>query len=336
MFKDYREIKNRKEYFDSLYKLNIEYGIMPGLVYLYMPELAKRKSWDIEQKLWFAFLNGMTQNPITSLQLMEQLPNVPPLGAALSNFTEWFNVNWDNLKYDTDRRYQKKDTVDAIKSYSKIVNKFGSQQEMLSGSYEDLWNLVRENYTSFGRLSSFSYLEYIYLNGWGAECSNLLFEDKAGSRSHRNGMMLLEGCDDYVWDKRSDNDFKGDYPEFEKICSWLNIRSNHFINKFKTRYPYLSNIGNFTFESNLCTFKNHFFGRRYPGVYADMAWQRIEWAEERDIEVSIFKEIREEFLPSWLRIECNDGKVDINKFGGLFKNTGFPFRGEEFLNEYHT
>ena len=67
-----------------------------------------------------------------------------------------------------------------------------------------------------------------------------------------------------------------------------------------------------------------------------MAWQRIEWAEERDIEVSIFKEIREEFLPSWLRIECNDGKVDINKFGGLFKNTGFPFRGEEFLNEYHT
>ena len=76
--KDYRLRENRTEYFDALYNVNLKYGVMPGLVYLYLPELAKRYNWDAEDKLWFAFLNGMTQNPITSLRLMYELPEVPP------------------------------------------------------------------------------------------------------------------------------------------------------------------------------------------------------------------------------------------------------------------
>ena len=62
---DYRITENRRKYFDALYKMNLTYGVMPGLVYLYMPELARRYGWDAEQRLWFAFLNGLTQNPIT-------------------------------------------------------------------------------------------------------------------------------------------------------------------------------------------------------------------------------------------------------------------------------
>ena len=56
--KDYRLPENRHEYFTALYKMNLERGVMPGLVYLYLPELARRYSWNAEQKLWFAFLNG--------------------------------------------------------------------------------------------------------------------------------------------------------------------------------------------------------------------------------------------------------------------------------------
>ena len=106
---DYRTTDNRYFYFDKLYQLNLTNGVMPGLVYLYMPELARRFDWNAEQRLWFAFLNGLTQNPITSLRMFERLPIVPPAGAELKGFTEWFNTNWDTLQFDTDRRYQKKD-----------------------------------------------------------------------------------------------------------------------------------------------------------------------------------------------------------------------------------
>ena len=93
MTKDYRLPENRKEYFTALYKMNLEHGVMPGLVYLYMPELARRYGWDAEQKLWFAFLNGLTQNPITSLRLLTRLPMVPPASAQLTHFNDWFNVS---------------------------------------------------------------------------------------------------------------------------------------------------------------------------------------------------------------------------------------------------
>ncbi len=329
---DYRLRENRTKYFDALYTLNLNYGVMPGLVYLYMPELAKRYNWDTEQRLWYAFLNGMTQNPITSLRLLEQLPEVPPAGAALTRFTNWFDENWETLQYDTDRRYQKKDTVEAIKSYASLLSGFKSQEEMLTGDYQTLWKRVRDGYDSFGRLSAFSYLEYVYLNGFGADCDDLLFEDKSGSKSHRNGMMFLYGADQYVWDKRMKNDFTGDYPDFSKICDWLNTAASSYLDRYSQLNPEVSNVGNFTFESNLCTFKNHFFGRRYPGVYADMAWSRIEWAEEKGLDVEEFKDMRSELLPTWLRAECSNNKVDINKHAAIFANTGTPFRGEHFLH----
>lgn len=333
---DYREPEHRQAYFNALYQLNLQHGIMPGLVYLYMPALAERYEWDAEQKLWFAFLNGMTQNPITSLRLFTRLPEVPPAGAALTQFDKWFNDEWDTLQFDTDRRYQKKDTVQAIKTYAALVAEHGTQEAMLTGkSYAELWALVRDQYLSFGRLSSFSYLEYVHLNGFGADCDTLLFEDKSGSKSHRNGMLFLLGQDDLVWDKRQPNTHDGQYPNFKKMCTWLEGRATELMKEFYVkRYPHWA-VSRFTFESNLCTFKNHFFGRRYPGVYADMAWERIEWADARgqSAHTEVFKDIRSLALPEWLRDECWPDRCNmtLKQRAQRFPKTGQPFRGEYFL-----
>lgn len=331
---DYRRPEHRREYFHSLYRLNLQHGVMPGLVYLYMPALAQSQGWGAEQRLWFAFLNGMTQNPITSLRLMHRLPAVPPAGAPLTGFSEWFNAEWDTLQFDTDRRYQKKDTVDAIKAYAAAVARHGTQETMLTGkTYAELWALVREEYRSFGRLSAFSYLEYVYLNGFGADCDDLLFEDKSGSKSHRNGMLFLLGQDALVWDRRQPGSHTGDYPEFKKMCRWLNEQAEAYLREFyTTRYPHHT-VSKFTLESNLCTFKNHFFGRRYPGVYADMAWERILWAEARGQAefTAPFRRLREELLPEWLRAECESQPLTLEQKAAQFPQTGYPYRGEHFL-----
>lgn len=330
---DYRLPENRMEYFTKLYSMNLDNGVMPGLVYLYMPSLANKYNWDAEQKLWFAFLNGMTQNPITSLVMFEQLPVCPPAGAQLLKFDAWFNEFWDTLQFDTDRRYQKKDTVAAIKHYATLVEQHGSQEKMLTGkTYRQLWDIVSQ-YVSFGRLSCFSYLEYVYLLGFGADCDDLMFRDKSGSKSHRNGMLLLHGKDELVWDKRADNGFDGNYENFDKMCDWLSGRAAQFLDLYKRQHTYNIYAGYFTMESNLCTFKNHFYARRYPGVYADMAWERIVWADEHGHRehTAVFKDIRQQYLPEWLLCEVTkDGKT-IAERAALFPETGAPYRGEHFL-----
>ena len=187
---DYRIIENRRNYFGSLYRLNLEHGIMPGLVYLYMPELARR-----------------------------------------------------------------------------------------------------------------------------------------------NGMLFLLGQDHLVWDKRQPNSHDGNYPEFKKMCRWLNGQAEDYLAMFTALNPELPGVSKFTLESNLCTFKNHFFGRRYPGVYADMALERILWADERGQQqfTEVFKDMRSELLPTWLRAECESEPLSIKSKAAMFPDTGFPYRGEHFL-----
>lgn len=339
---DFRLRENRRHYFSSLYAMNLEHRVMPGLVYLYMPVLSRRLDWDAEDRLWFAFLNGLTQNPITSLVMMEQLPGVPytaapgNIAAPVKAFEDWFNANWDRLQFDTDRRYQKKMTVEAIQSYAAAVAKYGSQVDFLSGSYKTLWQKAK-GLSSFGRLATFSYLEYVYIMGHGADCDDLLFGDKDGSRSHRNGMLLLHGADHLVWDKRADNGFKGAYKDLPALARQMDEAAAAFLGEFKTAHrgdQFLTeHAGNFTLESNLCTFKNHFYGRRYPGVYADMAWDRILWAEEHGWgeQAKVFREIREEGLPEWLRQECTRDAKTLRERASLFPETGVPYRAEHFL-----
>lgn len=333
--KDYRLKENRLEYFTALYKINLEHGVMPGMVYLYMPELAARRSWDDEQKLWFATINGFTQNPITSLRIFQQLPECPPAGAALGKFDAWFNDNWNTLQFDSDRVKNKRNTVAGIKSYAQLVSEHGGFQTLLwvqGQSYAEAWGKASSVH-SFGRLSTFSYLEYVKIMGYGAPCTDLMFTDFDGSRSHRNGALFLQGADALVFDKRSGNEFNGKYENFEPMCSWLLEKSNDFLRAFAHHHPTSPDVGYFTLESQYCQFKNGFFKRRYPGVYSDMAWDRIKWYDERGMTelTDSFKDIRSLQLPEWLREECEVKPTARATKASQFAETGFPYRGEYFL-----
>ncbi len=331
---DYRQPEYRRELFTNLYAFNLENRIMPGLVYLYMPELKKSLQWDDESALWFAFLNGMTQNPITSLRMFRELDHVPVSKAELSTFSDWFNSSWDTLQFDTDRRYGKKETVKAIASYARLVSEHGGFQSMLwalGTSYTELWSRASSIY-SFGRLSCFSYLEYVKIMGFGADCDDLMFEDKSGSKSHRNGMLMLLGMDHLVNDKRAVKPHDGNYPDFNKMCSYLHKEADQYLYDFQQNLPH-PDASRFTLESNLCTFKNMFFGRRYPGVYADMAWDRIVWAEDKGQHehTAPFRAIREQ-LPISLRAECDTKPMRLVDKAKLFPETGHLLRLQEWMN----
>ena len=300
---DFRLPEHRREVFLRFYDFHIRYQSHPGCVYYLMPWLSKKLCWSQEQKLWFAFINGNTQNPVTSLVIMQEFPDL--LSLHIQNLKSWFDEHWTGLQFDTDRRYQKKLFPEAVRLYqSQVYDASDSQEEYWREiDFKKAWKLVRgASFLGFGRLSAFSYLEYLRIMGIPIVCDDLFLQDIKGSRSHRNGLAILLGRDDLDW---KDNIFIGYQKEH---LAWFKQEAERLLEEskeFSANNPHAEDIGYFTLESALCTYKSwHRPNRRYPNVYNDMLYRRIKdnplaTAEQK----ALFWQARKECLPQWLRLE---------------------------------
>lgn len=315
---DFREPQYRREVFLRFYEFHLRYRTHPGCVYLLFPELLRDK--PVEDWFWFAQINGLTQNPVTSMIIFQHFPEVPREERPLRELEEWFNANWDRLAFDTDRRYQKKDFPAAIRAYSRAM--YGMTQEawflekMEPGRsdterFDLLWKAVDQHFYSFGRLSTWSYLEYLFICGFGLEPSSMMLKDMSGSKSHRNGLAIVLGRDDLDW--RKDTAFQGKY--LPEVLTWMEVECDRLIEEMKERtvirgqdlLPWARHISRFTLESALCTYKGwHRPNRRYPNVYMDMLYDRIRRGEKDwpAFDFSPFWEARKT-LPEHLRLEDN-------------------------------
>ncbi len=72
---DFREPEYRREVFLRFYQFHTQFKLHPGLVYLLIPYMRKRLDWNLEQLLWFCFINGNTQHPPTSWLIFERFPD---------------------------------------------------------------------------------------------------------------------------------------------------------------------------------------------------------------------------------------------------------------------
>jgi len=302
---DWREPKHRQEVFLDFYEFHLQYRAHPGGVYYLMPYLRNHYGWNAEQALWFAFINGNTQNPITSLILHRQAPT-PADAPALIKF---YKANYERLAFDTDRRYHKRSLEDAVVSYINLVGDNQGQywSQVAQRGFSAMWNAAT-NISTFGRLSAYSYLEYLRITGIDFDCDTLMLDDRSGSRSHRNGLCKVMGLDEYDWHK-SNPDFDGVYPK--DLTAHLADHGNRILEIMRHRgigQPWFTDVSNFTLESALCTYKSwHRPNRRYPNVYNDMMYTRIldaqkAWPEEN---LDVFWEARKACLPDYLRLEDN-------------------------------
>lgn len=300
---DFRRAEYRREVFLRFYLWHTRYGSHPGCVYYLFPYLREALSWDDEQALWFAFINGNTQNPVTSFILHDAYPE--PDSRIIRVWAE----HYDRLSWDTDRRYHKKSFDDAVWSYLALIGE-GSQRDfwMKAGpGWAGLWKAATSIQT-FGRLSAWSYLEYLHIMGIPVEADTLLLNDWSGSRSHRNGLCIVTGHDDYDWHK-SNPGFDGAYPP--DLMKELTGEGESLLVEAQDRakgQPWQRDVTYLTLESALCTYKSwHRPNRRYPNVYNDMLYDRLvaaqaAWPEE---DLSVFWDARLASLPEPLRLEDN-------------------------------
>jgi hypothetical protein len=319
---DFRRPEFRREVFLRFYQWSLKTRSFPGCVYFVMPYLYKTFQWDREQRLWFAFLNGNTQNPVTSWIIFNRFPDLAKL--RISDLELWFNQEFRRLAFDTDRRHQKSDFIASVKCYQKLTN--GRQEEFFGGfinkedqneNFRRAWKVVRERFYSFGRLSTFSYLEYLRIMRLPIDCDQLFLEDMSGSKSHRNGLAKVLGRDDLDWHDSNPTRFGGKYtPE---VMAWLKREGALLLEESRQRTAgksYAYDVSYFTLESTLCTYKSwHRPNRRYPGVYVDMFYDRIKkaeasWPEE---DLSLFWYARKTHVPEYLRLEDNSDDIGTKR-----------------------
>lgn len=314
---DFRLPQYRREVFLRLYEFNLKYNAHAGFVYGAFPYLNEKFNLNNEQKLWLAFLNGCTQNIVTSWIVFELFPDIKTLN--VDTFDKWWNTNYMKFivgkGWDLDRRYfkiGKTGFTACIKSYLKQVKEYNNQTEMFNSickhndKYENftlLWQFIRQNFLSFGRLSTFSYTEFLRIQGVNVDCNDLFLEDISGSRSHRNGLCKVLGRDDLDWWKN-----KVKYSPI--IIKWLKDEADILFDEMKNRTEH-KHLSLYTFETALCNYKSmHRPKRRYPNVYNDMFYNRIKYAEAVwKKPFDLFWNMRKDLLPCELRLE--DNKKDL-------------------------
>lgn len=299
---DWRLPENRREAFLDFYEFHLRHRSHPGCVYYLIPYLRAHYGWDEEQTLWYAFINGNTQHPVTSLLIHQRHPTPTP------NAIDYWRNNYERLEFDTDRRYHKKDFPKAVTGYLNMLD--GRTQtdfwnKQAQHGFTQMWRAATAIPT-FGRLSAFSYLEYVRICGIPFDCDTLFLDDMSGSKSHRNGLAIVSGQEQFDW-HASNPAFDGRYPH--GTIDSLKVTGASLLAEMKERatgQPWATDVSYFTLESTLCTYKSwHRPNRRYPNVYNDMLYNRIRTSEDRwpEHDLSVFWQARTNSLPQHLRVE---------------------------------
>lgn len=339
---DFRHQENRREVFLRFYEFHLKYRAHAGAIYYAFPYIFQHLKMDTEQKLWFTFINGCSQNVITTYLIFEAFPDFHSLD--INEFRKWYRLHYSKLGWDTDRRYEKNKLEDCIIDYKKNIGNqsqesFFKQFQQSSTPFDNfniLWDVVRTNFKSFGRLATFSYLEYLRLAGVYIDCPTLFLDDIQGSKSHRNGLCKVLGRDDLDW-------YKNDVTYDQKTIDWLTEEAALLLNEAAQRFSH-PDLSYFTLETTLCCYKSwHRKNRRYPNVYNDMFHDRIKYAQrqwkEKD-KFNLFWECRRASLPKHLLLEYNPKDYGVQPpKQNHYRNTGqvimMDREWECFSNDYN-
>jgi hypothetical protein len=304
---DYREKQHRRRVFMDFYRFHLENRGHAGGVYYIFPHLFKELQMNMEERLWYVFLCGCAQNALTAYVLYERFPSLKNLN--MKQFSKFFRDNYKLFAWDIDRRYVKNKLEKCIESYRSNIGSKSQydwfMQHCSSGNkyrnFRSLWHAIMDNFQYFGRLSTFSYTEYLRIAGLNIDCDSLFLDDINGSKSHRNGLCIVLGRDSLEWKKGQDVIYT------PAIISDLTKEAEQLLQEARQKINH-HDVSYFTLETTLCCFKGwHRVNRRYPNVYHDMVYDRIRLAEKNwpRFDFSIFWNSRQKFIPKHLRMEDN-------------------------------
>jgi hypothetical protein len=139
-------------------------------------------------------------------------------------------------------------------------------------NFSRLWNLVKGEWYKFGRYTAFFYLQTLkHTCDLPIDCPTLFLDDFKGSQSHRNGLCLALGKDEWFNEKLTVAQY-----------DWLEGVGADVLAEARTRWPSLAlHFDNFSMETALCAYKklHRIKQGRYVGYYLDRQSEEVIKAE---------------------------------------------------------
>ena len=100
---DYRLNEHRRKVFIDFYNFHLKNKGHAGAVYYAFPFIFDELVMTDEQKYWFVFINGCSQNVVTTYLIYKSFPDLHELD--IKKLGEYFRANYEKFGWDTDRRY---------------------------------------------------------------------------------------------------------------------------------------------------------------------------------------------------------------------------------------
>ena len=263
--------------------------------------LFRRFEHNKEQKLWISWIYGTTYYLPTTWVIWNEFPDMDLVG--LDRLKEWNNNNYKRLRYQTDTKWNKGHLPAQFESYKNWVGDKTQTEAFapyLDGTpkenFDRLWPEVKTKLHKFGRYSTWFYLQTLkQCCDLTIEPPHLMLDDYEGSRSHRNGLVMALGLDQW-YDKKIN----------DKEINYLNGQAYYILQEVRKDFP---NTDYFDMETCLCSFKKLFRTKRgrYLGYYLDRQAEEISQCE-KDNWAGI------DWQPLWdPRIETLDNKLLTNR-----------------------
>lgn len=314
---DYRLLENRREGFMQFYAASVACGDCDPALWL-ISYLNERFEYSVEERLWFAWLYH-TYNMPTAFVYKNEHPDQEL--ASVERFTDWNNENYSRLRYQVDTKWSKGHLPAMYSSYHQWVGDSTQMDKFTQicsedpvTNFERLWNVVKGEWYKFGRYTAFFYLQTLrHTCEINIECPTLFLKDYSGSKSHRNGLCLSLGKDDWLNQKLEAEEY-----------NWLEKAGADLLHETRLRWPKLArHFDNFSMETALCAYKKlHRVKRgRYVGYYLDRQSEEIMKAESdnwQGIDWNVVWQAREEvvgglFAPRGAKIDLNKMKLFLEK-----------------------
>lgn len=292
----------------------------------------RRYELSKEQEYWWCWLYGTFYHPGTLFWFAQEFPEFEKVDVG--RLERWHAANWQKLRYNTDRKYEKGHLVEMFLSYKEMIGD-QSQEQFFSKllrsddpreNFHRVWDRLL-NLRRFGRYAVYIYTEAL------ARCMGMPIEADTcflkEAKSSRNGLCYAIGRADWVDAQVRDIDFAVLESETEQLMAEL-----------REEYPSVA-VDHWFMESVFCAFKGFMRSTkgRYIPYYVDRMLEEIHQLEKKEPEATVgvdwnvLHQFRVESFPAEFLGELHDWNGIRKDLEFQFKTTGYMFNMDKLINK---
>lgn len=254
----------------------------------YMNYMVDRMELNEEQVLWMCFLYAVTYQLPSAYLIWNEYPDLELAG--IPRLRKWWDENQRSIPFQTDKMKQRKNFVDTVESYQKLVGKsqkayFDNQlySDSPQENFDKLWSPLK-GIAYFGRFSIWNWCQALkHVAGYNVE-PTILMLGEPDSVSFTDGLAYAFGMPEKVTQKVVNSAGKK-----QKIHYKWSAEEKADMECACAMLKKSLNLDNFQLETLACAYKKIWRENdsRYVGYYNDRAaddiratsqyWDGVDW-----------------------------------------------------------